>query len=48
MEYLKLLSELLKIKSDNPIVVAIDGPAGSGKTTLAQKLVNDLSSQALS
>ena len=43
MEYLNLLSELLKIKSDNPIVVAIDGPAGSGKTTLAQKLVKDLS-----
>ena len=43
MEYLKLLSELRKFKSDSPIVVAIDGPAGSGKTTLAQKLVNDLS-----
>ena len=43
MEYLKLLSELRKVKSDKSFIIAIDGPAGSGKTTLAQKLVNDLS-----
>jgi uridine kinase len=43
MEYLTLLSELKKVESDEPFIITIDGPAGSGKTTLAQKLVNDLS-----
>ncbi len=43
MEYLKLLTELRKVKSNKSIIIAIDGLAGSGKTTLAQKLVNDLS-----
>jgi len=43
MEYLNLLSELREVKSDEPFIIAIDGPAGSGKTTLAQKLLDDLS-----
>ena len=43
MEYSKLLSELREIKSDEPFIIAIDGAAGSGKTTLAQKLLKDLS-----
>ena len=43
MEYLNLLSELREVKSDEPYIIAIDGPAGSGKTTLAQKLLDDLS-----
>jgi uridine kinase len=43
MEYITLLSELKKVESDEPFIITIDGPAGSGKTTLAQKLVNDLS-----
>ena len=42
MEYSKLLSELREIKSDEPFIIAIDGAAGSGKTTLAQKLLKDL------
>ena len=33
---------LSKIKSKKPIVVAIDGVAGSGKTTLAMQLLSDL------
>lgn len=43
MEYSQLLSELRQVESNEPCIIAIDGAAGSGKTTLAQKLLEDLS-----
>jgi uridine kinase len=40
MDYQNLLSELSSLKPGE--VIAIDGPAGSGKTTLANQLSRDL------
>jgi len=42
IDYQSLLLEISKIKNDETTVIAIDGVAGSGKTTLALKLANDL------
>lgn len=42
MKYPELLSELLALKHSRPHIIAIDGPAGAGKTTLAMKLSKDL------
>jgi len=41
-----ILAEISKISSLNarPILIAIDGPAGSGKTSLANQLANNLKS----
>ena len=41
-----ILAEISKISSLNagPILIAIDGPAGSGKTSLASQLSNNLKS----
>ena len=41
-----ILAEISKISSLNarPILIAIDGPAGSGKTSLANQLVSNLKS----
>lgn len=41
MDYQNLLNDLSSIQSGE--VIAIDGPAGSGKTTLANQLSTDLS-----
>ena len=41
MDYQNLLSELISISPGQ--IIAIDGPAGSGKTTLAKKLQLDIS-----
>lgn len=40
MDYQNLLSDLSEVKTGQ--IIAIDGPAGSGKTTLAKKLAADL------
>lgn len=42
IEYPDLLEEINKIDPTQPICLAIDGVAGSGKTTLASKLCDDL------
>jgi uridine kinase len=42
IKYQDLLTNLKKIKSNSPKVFAIDGVAGSGKTTLASKLQLDI------
>ncbi|MEI7838803.1 MAG: hypothetical protein WCI37_03395, partial [bacterium] len=39
-----MLSDMLEINSDTPCIIAIDGVAGSGKTTLALNLLKDLPS----
>lgn len=44
INYFHLCSELLALRSSQTVVIAIDGVAGSGKTTLAEKLTNDLTS----
>jgi uridine kinase len=44
MHYFNLLSDMLEINSDTPCIIAIDGVAGSGKTTLALNLLKDLPS----
>ena len=41
MDYQNLLSELIPLTPGQ--IIAIDGPAGSGKTTLAKKLQLDIS-----
>ena len=41
-DYQSLLQEINGIESDKTTLIAIDGVAGSGKTTLALKLANDL------
>jgi dephospho-CoA kinase len=42
ISYPQLLQELLLLRSDKPAIIAIDGVAGSGKTTLAERLRVDL------
>jgi len=44
INYPDLLSAIEKLDSTQPIGLAIDGVAGSGKTTLASRLCNDLKS----
>ena len=41
MNYLNLIDELKNSKA-NPTIISIDGAAGSGKTTLAQRIGDDL------
>ena len=41
-DYQTLLQEINGIQNDKTTLIAIDGVAGSGKTTLALKLANDL------
>ena len=42
IDYQNLLREINSIKNESTILIAIDGVAGSGKTTLALKLAHDL------
>jgi len=42
IDYQSILQEISSIKNDGTTVIAVDGVAGSGKTTLALKLANDL------
>jgi uridine kinase len=44
IDYPDLLSAIEKLDSTQSIILAIDGVAGSGKTTLASRLCNDLKS----
>lgn len=44
INYPDLLGEIEKLDSTQPIGLAIDGVAGSGKTTLASRLCSDLKS----
>ena len=41
-DYQSLLQEIIGIENDKTTLIAIDGVAGSGKTTLALKLATDL------
>ena len=41
-DYQSLLQEINGIQNDKKTLIAIDGVAGSGKTTLALKLATDL------
>ena len=47
IDYPNLLQEINSIKNDSTILIAIDGVAGSGKTTLALKLAHDLSGSSV-
>jgi uridine kinase len=42
IDYQNLLQEIKSIENKDTILIAIDGVAGSGKTTLALKLAHDL------
>ena len=42
ISYSQLYKELELLRSSEPAIIAIDGVAGSGKTTLALKLAHDL------
>jgi uridine kinase len=44
INYSQLHNELELLRSEKPVVIAIDGVAGSGKTTLAGRLKCDISS----
>ena len=44
ISYLQLYKELELLRSSEPAIIAIDGVAGSGKTTLAERLKGDLAS----
>jgi len=47
IEYQNLLQEIKEIKNNKTTVIAIDGVAGSGKTTLALKLAQDLTESSV-
>ena len=44
INYSQLHNELELLRSEKPVVIAIDGVAGSGKTTLAGRLKRDIAS----
>ena len=47
IDYQNLLQEIKGIDDKNIILIAIDGVAGSGKTTLAHKLAEDLTESSV-
>ena len=46
-DYQNLLQEINSIKNETTVLIAIDGVAGSGKTTLAHKLAEDLTESSV-
>jgi len=47
IDYQNLLQEIKDVKNNETTLIAIDGVAGSGKTTLALKLVKDLTESSV-
>ena len=47
IDYQNLLQEIKGIDDQNTILIAIDGVAGSGKTTLSRKLAKDLTDSSV-